>query len=814
MRFSAIGLAYLLLYAAGASLLREHPLARAIFGSIGIILPAVAMCAVVLYRRREWQGCQRLFWDSAALGVGLWVAGYVGWASEAIAFGSGGWLRWHTLVSLCGGIVPLIALLARPHLGIRPGAVTGVALLMASYGLLAVFVYADFLLVPSLVLPQSEAEAALVMLVQGNRAALATGFLTMAWIGRRSAWRQTYLLLAAGVTTGLVLRLVTARGIVEGRYESGTVFDLAWIAPFLCYAWAAWTTPGSSRAADRAEPSLPLLPAFWTAVPVLLIPLIGYLALWFQPLGGNGDAFRALLTALLTVTGLGFLTLRLSLQADELQRVDARLRLLAAATEQTQDLILITQSNGRVEHANDAFVRALGYSREELSRCSFSDLLEPGFHEVDRHIRKDLRERGVWRGTLFRRRSDGSTFPAACTITALRESGAITHLVGVERDITEELRLQDQLVHTERLSAIGELVAGVAHEINNPLQTVVGCVELMLEDHPTPSTRRDLETVRREAARAAQIVRGLLRFVRRGTPERVAVELNHTVKEAVRLREFQFQQKSIRLSMELSDVPLIVLGSREELQQIVMNLLLNAEQAVSAAGSGVITIRTGSIGQVCTLDVADNGPGVSEELRGRIFEPFFTTKPVGEGTGLGLSISHGIALAHGGTLELVPAERGASFRLVLPAHAVGAVAERTPAVIEAPPTVARAPALPFALVVDDEPAIRALIVRLLRKREFDVMEAESGDEAMKLLLDNDVALVLCDVRMPGMTGFELYERVSAAAGATVPPFIFMTGDRAAAEEALNGAEVLAKPFTVLELDQALAAVQRQRHAGA
>ena len=436
------------------------------------------------------------------------------------------------------------------------------------------------------------------------------------------------------------------------------------------------------------------------------------------------------------------------------------------------------------------------------------DLLEHGFHEVDQRIRHDLRARGVWRGTLFRRRRDGSTFPAACTITALRQNGTITHLVGVERDITEELRLQEQLVHTERLSAVGELVAGVAHEINNPLQTVVGSVELMLEDYPSAAVRRDLETVRREAARAAQIVRSLLAFVRRGTPARVSVELNQLVTEAARLREFQFQQKSIRLSMALSEVPLTVLGSREELQQVVMNLLMNAEQAVGCAGDGAVTIRTESRGGLCILEVADNGRGVTEELRGRIFEPFFTTKPIGEGTGLGLSISHGIASSHGGTLELVPAEHGAVFRLALPVHHLAEVSDPSPAVVEVEPDVAKTNGLPFALVVDDEPGIRALIVRLLQKRKFDVMEAESGDEAIEVLRNNDVAVVLCDIRMPGMTGFELYERVSTNAGTPVPPFIFMTGDRATAQKALKGAEVLAKPFTIVQLDKALAAVQR------
>ena len=805
MRLPVLGLAFLLLYASGAWALRDYPFARSLFGNIGLLIPAIAVCVIVARRRREWQGCQRLFWDAFGAGVGLWIIGHLGWAFEEMVLGQAGWLRWHTLFSLCGAVFPLIALLARPHLGSRNESVTSVGLLLASYGLLAIFLYTYFVLVPSLVLPEAEAQVALLALVQINRGALAAGFLAVAWAARRTPWRPTYLWVAGGVTVGFFLRIVTSRAIVEGSYQSGTLLDLAWIVPFVCYAVAATAAPRSSPDADALLPSRPMLPAAWTAVPVLLVPVIGYGAMWLQPLGDPGDSIRALLTALLTVAGLGFLTLRLGIQGGELQRVDARLRLLAAATEQTQDLILITRADGRVEHANDAFVRALGYSREELLRCSVADLLEQGFHDLNTRIGQALSARGVWRGTLLRRRRDGSSFPVACTVTALREGGVLTHLVGVERDITEELRLQDQLVHTERLSAIGELVAGVAHEINNPLQTVVGSVELMLEDAPSPSIRRDLETVRREAGRAAQIVRNLLAFVRRGTPNRAPVDLNEIIREAVSLREFQLQQKGIGLSLDLSDGPVRVLGNREELQQIVMNLLLNAEQAVGDAGLGLLTIRTRSAGRLQSVEISDNGPGVSEELHGRIFEPFFTTKVVGEGTGLGLSISHGIASAHGGTLELVPADRGATFRLVLPAHReTQAPDDRSQ--LEPQPADDCAPGRLCALVVDDEPSIRRLVVRLLRKRDFEVMEAATGEEALTTVRAREVALVLCDIRMPGMSGPELYDRIRAVHGTPAPPFIFMTGDRGAVDEAYAGVPILSKPFTAVELGQALSEV--------
>jgi two-component system NtrC family sensor kinase len=434
------------------------------------------------------------------------------------------------------------------------------------------------------------------------------------------------------------------------------------------------------EATDAAD-SLGSAPSAWpisaSAVPLILIPLIGYGWLPFVSIGDSGDSFRALLASLLTVGGLGLLTLRLIAQGDELQRSDAKAKLLAAATEQTGDLILITRSNGSFEHANDAFLRVMGYTRQEMGALHFADLIERGLERLGDHISSEVATHGVWRGTLMRRRKDGSTFPASCTVVALRDSGdGITHFVGVERDITEELRLRDQLVHSERLSAVGELVAGVAHEINNPLQTIVGCVELMLDDQKDPQTRRDLDVVRKEAARAGQIVRNLLAFVRRSTPDRVSVDLNQVVRSTVELREYHLQQRNILLSVRYDPAPLPVQVNREEIQQVILNLMLNAEQAIaSSKPHGRITIATSGNGRFHAVQVSDDGPGISPELRGRIFEPFFSTKEVGEGTGLGLSISHGIATSHGGTLEVCESDHGgACFKLTLPAHAVSAIA--------------------------------------------------------------------------------------------------------------------------------------------
>jgi two-component system NtrC family sensor kinase len=238
----------------------------------------------------------------------------------------------------------------------------------------------------------------------------------------------------------------------------------------------------------------------------------------------------------------------------------------------------------------------------------------------------------------------------------------------VERDVTDELRLREQLVHTERLSAAGQLVSGVAHEMNNPLQSVIGYAELLLDGEHRPAPRQDLEKIRAEALRAARIVRNLLSFVRRSPGTRVLVSINQVVQSTVALRVYELETANIEVEEHYSeDLPAVSIN-REEIQQVVLNLILNAEQAMrTVQGRRRVMIRTADGPMGVSVEVADDGSGVPPELAGRVFEPFFTTKDVGEGTGLGLSIALGIATAHGGDLTLVQSSSGACFRLTLPA---------------------------------------------------------------------------------------------------------------------------------------------------
>jgi len=235
------------------------------------------------------------------------------------------------------------------------------------------------------------------------------------------------------------------------------------------------------------------------------------------------------------------------------------------------------------------------------------------------------------------------------------------------RDLTEDLRIQEQMVRTERLSAIGELLSGVAHELSNPLQSVVGSLGLMRQKDYASGQQYDLERASREAERAVHIVKNLLAFVKRSPSEGVLTDFTELVQSAVALRSPALRASSIELREEHAEGMPLVSINRDEIRQAIVNLIINAEQSVSAAhGRGVLSIQTFLSGTDAVLEVSDDGPGVAPEVAGRIFEPFVTARSQGAGSGLGLSAAFGIVTAHDGTLELVTTPRGACFRLALP----------------------------------------------------------------------------------------------------------------------------------------------------
>jgi two-component system NtrC family sensor kinase len=376
---------------------------------------------------------------------------------------------------------------------------------------------------------------------------------------------------------------------------------------------------------------------------------------------------------------------------------------------------------------------------------------------------------------------------------------------------------QAQLVQAAKLSAVGQLVSGVAHELNNPLSVVIGYGQILLSRGVPEEARGPIELIISQGGRMAKIVQSLLLFSRQRKPERRPVDLREIIQQILTLRDTQLALSSIRLETEFDpDLPPAE-GDPHQLQQVFLNLILNAEQAI--VGSGMGGRRIGDCIRVTTssrhesdrtwvvAQVTDNGAGIPAEVLPRIFEPFFTTKRVGEGTGLGLSVSYGIAEQHGGRLSVESESGHTVFTLLLPAASTSG-AEDAATAESARAAVGEGQGR-RVLVVDDEPAVVEMVTSVLDRKGWRVDVASGGRAALERLRQARYDLVVSDIRMPEMDGAELYRTAVAERHELVTRFLFMTGDTANPEAWRflqdTSVPVIEKPFTPRAL---LRAVER------
>jgi len=663
MGWLAFGIVYSIAYGIGGNLLADQPSALSWFRACALFIPPLTGVMVIVKRRRRWRGCEWLFWATIGLGLMMSAIGLTGWAADELISKKETWLAWPAVFALFGGVAPLFALLAQPHRGAREPLAATTAVDIAGLAVVTGFLYSFFVTAPP-----TPGTNPLLLVSELQQLLVVLGMIAATFVARDTPWRDTYRRLAFGSLVSLAMLTLSNFEAGRGLYRTGNVYDFTWILPFAFFPWAASLAPAAEEDevlnADRDDELT--RPRPWVIfAAVALIPFMDFALRRITPEDSSG--FRDLSTAVTFISVLPLLVARIAAERAELQAADGTMRLLTQVIEQAQDLILVLTPDGRVRHANQAFCRAMGVPREDLMTMRSEDLMAREVVSAE-DIQALVNRGGTWRGTVTRSRRDGTTFPVSAAVAALVDDrGRPTHVVSVERDISEERRLREQLIHSERLSAVGELVAGVAHELNNPLQSVMGFTELLLRNESREPVRRDLERVQVEADRAAKIVRNLLAFARRSALERSLVDLSEVVRSTVALKAFDFQAAHIEIQEDYgSDLPLVI-ASREEIRQVVLNLVSNAEHAIRSAGRpGVIRVRTGSLEDGACIEVSDDGPGVPAAMTGRIFEPFFTTKTVGQGTGLGLSISLGIAEAHGGSLTLSTSDRGAAFVLRLP----------------------------------------------------------------------------------------------------------------------------------------------------
>jgi two-component system, NtrC family, sensor kinase len=372
---------------------------------------------------------------------------------------------------------------------------------------------------------------------------------------------------------------------------------------------------------------------------------------------------------------------------------------------------------------------------------------------------------------------------------------------------------QAQLIQSEKLSAVGEFVGGVAHELNNPLTSVIGFAELLKEANLHPKHQSYLHYIVKSTERCHKIVQGLLSFARQHPPERRLVNVNEMVEGVLDILAYELRTSNIEVQREFQkDLPRLM-GDSHQLQQVVLNILNNARQAIEAhQPSGRVRLTTESSAEMIRLIIDDNGPGIPKQTLPKIFDPFFTTKPVGKGTGLGLSLCYGIIHEHGGTITAhSESGKGASFIIELPIQKELAVADSDTA---STGTLAQG-AGKRVLVIDDEEWILELVRQILKQDGFEVDTAINGDAALQHVSRNRYELLVCDWKMPGLSGTQLYDRITSISPEAARRMIFMTGDvvNDTFQQFLkrHSKNCLSKPFSIQEFRQSINLVIAQRN---
>ena len=492
---------------------------------------------------------------------------------------------------------------------------------------------------------------------------------------------------------------------------------------------------------------------------------------------------------------------RLKEQSRELQESEEEYRLL---TDNVSDVVFSLDNGGRLLFINQRIESITGLNRNEFIGKRFLDLLTA-------ESRDKVREKFQ---TLFTEKEQSSchlevSLPAGhrdetnfeiMLVKFSDPSGKIRYY-GVARDMTERRKLQEQLIQTEKLSSLGEIISGVAHELNNPLTSIIGLSELILmEPGLNSEVKEELGEIRNEAKRTSRIVQNFLTFSRKYRPEKTVCRINKIIESILEIRIYEIMVSHIKILKNLDPKLPLTMADPNQLRQVFLNIINNAIQALQMVPKNrILSMSTKVRENKIEISFGNTGPVIPRDILAKIFDPFFTTKEVGKGTGLGLSVSHGIITEHGGSICVQSKDgEGTQFIIEIPLENIPANSKK----VEEEKTIWNLPGKRI-LVVDDEASILKLISMILESAGSTVDAAGSGDKALAYLVENDYDLVISDLRMPGIDGWKLFDWVKQNRPHIVKKLIFISGDimNPDAQTFFKDSELLylKKPFSIDDL---------------
>ncbi len=452
----------------------------------------------------------------------------------------------------------------------------------------------------------------------------------------------------------------------------------------------------------------------------------------------------------------------------KLRLAEAQYLKLSSAVEQSPVAIIITDAQGRVQYVNPKYTEASGRTLEDILDQNTSVLRDGHPDEASyRLMLSTVHARREWRGELVSHRANGGQVWESVQVTSLRNpAGEITNLLCLREDITERKRLEQELRQSQKMESLGTLAGGIAHDFNNLLAIINGYADFCLNHSSDPAqARKSLQEIHRAAQRASGLVRQILTFSRKNEVHYAPFDLNHQVRELVALLAETFP-RTVSFEVRLADKFPPLLADQSQVQQILLNLCVNARDAMPQGGTITVTTQVRSGAEFpgvmgadprktyACLRVADTGTGMTPEVRARLFEPFFTTKPGSSGTGLGLAVVYGVVTSHKGFIEVESTQgAGSAFIAGLP---LGEEAVIVPALAVGGDFPAGTETV---LVVDDEVSLRRLLEATLTAKGYKVITAANGLEAIDYLSRPDRALdaVLLDLNMPGANGIDVFK---------------------------------------------------------